>query len=80
MSSNRAGYILFRLSIQDFGCGMSEEALNSLFIDFNNNEEHRSINPNGRGLGLSICKMIIEKMAGKISVHSELNKGTTFTV
>ena len=53
-------YVKFELSIQDFGCGISAEKLKSLFINFNNLEEHRKTNPSGRGLGLSICKSIVE--------------------
>ena len=53
-------YIKFKLSIKDEGCGIPEEKLKSLFINFNNLEEHRKVNPTGRGLGLSICKLIVE--------------------
>jgi K+-sensing histidine kinase KdpD len=53
-------YIKFELGIQDFGCGITPEKLNTLFINFNNLEEHSKKNPNGRGLGLSICKVIVE--------------------
>ena len=48
------------MAIQDFGCGIPADKLNGLFINFNNLEEHRKTNPTGRGLGLSICKSIVE--------------------
>ena len=63
-------YMKFELGIQDFGCGISEEKLGGLFINFNNLEEHRKTNPSGRGLGLSICKMIVEQMGGTVNVTS----------
>jgi signal transduction histidine kinase len=50
----------FELAIQDFGVGISKEQLDTLFINFNNLEEHRTQNLSGRGLGLSICKLIVE--------------------
>lgn len=38
------------------------------------------MNPNGNGLGLNIVKQIVESMQGNISVKSELEVGTIFTV
>lgn len=52
-------YISFDLVVQDFGCGMSEESVNKLFVDFNTIEDNASLNRNGVGLGLSICKQLI---------------------
>lgn len=53
-------YITFNLTVQDFGYGMSPQSLSKLFIDFNKMEEGESMNINGVGLGLSICKNLIE--------------------
>lgn len=66
--------------VQDFGCGMSQEAISKLFIDFNKIEENASLNRNGVGLGLSICKLLIEQMAGSVRVESKLGEGTSFTI
>ena len=49
-------FISFDVIVQDFGCGMSEESVSKLFIDFNTIEENANHNRNGVGLGLSICK------------------------
>lgn len=68
------------LSIQDFGIGIPEDKISSLFINFGNLEEHQKTNPTGRGLGLSICKSIVEQMGGRVLVESELGKGSTFSV
>ncbi len=79
MSGNTC-YIKFELGIQDFGCGISSEQLSGLFINFNNLEEHRKTNPSGRGLGLSICKLIVEQMGGEVRVTSVVNEGSIFSI
>jgi signal transduction histidine kinase len=63
-------YIKFVLSVQDFGCGIPEDKLDSIFVNFGNLAEHQNANPTGRGLGLSICKAIIEQMGGHVHVES----------
>ena len=43
--------------------------------------DKKGINSRGTGLGLNICKNLIEKMGGDVSIESEgLDKGTTFIV
>ena len=49
-------YVKFELEVRDYGCGISKEQLNSLFMNFRTLDEHKMQNPNGKGLGLSICK------------------------
>jgi len=51
-----------------------------LFIDFNKLDENLASNPGGVGLGLSICKNLIEGMGGSVSVKSILNTGTDFII
>lgn len=53
-------YMHFQLNIQDFGAGIPKDKINGLFVNFGNLDEHQKINQNGRGLGLSICKSIVE--------------------
>ena len=66
--------------VSDTGIGMSQEDVDKLFrIDIH----HSSIgtaNERGTGLGLILCKELIEKNNGKISVDSKLGKGTTFSI
>ena len=72
--------IYYELSVEDHGCGISQEAQKKLFFDFSKFEENSSLNKNGVGLGLSICKQLIETMNGTVSVDSELGRGTKFTI
>ena len=58
----------------DTGTGMSEEVLSKLFTPLFTTKAQ------GMGLGLSICKRMIEAHGGKVSVQSTLNVGTKFTV
>jgi len=64
--------------VEDHGCGITEEQIGNLFVDFGNLREHQGANPSGRGLGLSICKSIIKSMGGEIRVESKPDIGTSF--
>lgn len=66
--------------IKDTGIGISEEFQEHLFETFSQ-ENRMSFNHNeGTGLGLSITHSLVELMGGEITVNSEMDKGTTFTV
>lgn len=54
--------------------------MEKLFIKFNRLEEHEDLNKQGTGIGLSICKNLIEKMGGKIKVESKVGEGTSFII
>jgi signal transduction histidine kinase len=64
--------------IRDEGIGISEEEQQHLFDAFRRGANVGDIE--GIGLGLSIVKQFVELHDGTISVESEVNKGTTFTV
>lgn len=59
-SQTETAYINFKLDIKDFGAGIPADKLDKLFVNFGNLAEHQKINQAGRGLGLSICKSIVE--------------------
>ena len=63
-----------RVSVMDTGIGISEEKLESVFERFVKLGDFYQ----GAGLGLPICKMIVEQLGGEIGVRSELGKGSTF--
>ncbi len=65
--------------VRDTGIGMSKDFLSRLFEPFSQ-ENRIEQETGGTGLGLSIAKKLVELMNGTISVKSELNKGTEFTV
>lgn len=62
------------LEIEDNGCGISEEDQKKIFDDFFTKKKH------GTGLGLSVCKMLLEEINAQLSFRSELNKGTVFKI
>ncbi len=64
--------------VQDFGKGINHEEFDKIFERF-----YRILGPNlntfpGLGLGLFICKEVIEKHGGKIGLKSDIGKSTTF--
>ncbi|MGB1322230.1 MAG: ATP-binding protein [Vibrio gallaecicus] len=67
-------------SVTDSGVGIAEAALSTLFDPFTQADRSSSRNYEGTGLGLAICRKLVKLMSGKISVDSELGKGTTFTI
>lgn len=68
------------VSIADSGIGIPSEDLPRIFERFYRVDKARSREVGGTGLGLSIVKHVIEQMAGSVSVDSQLNKGSRFTV
>jgi len=64
--------------VADNGCGIPEKDVPRIFERFYQQDKNTSDN-NSAGLGLAIVKRILELHGSVIKVHSELNRGTTFT-
>lgn len=62
------------ISVMDTGAGIAQENLSEIFEPF------FTTKAKGAGLGLALCKTIVENHKGRIVAESELGKGTTFIV
>ncbi len=68
------------IEVADTGVGMSEQQIKSLFSSDKTISSPGTNNEKGTGLGLILCKEMIDINKGSISVDSELSKGTKFTI
>ncbi len=68
---NKSGTII---EVSDNGCGIMPNAIDEVFVPF------YTTKPQGSGIGLSICRQIINRHGGKISVESQEGVGTIFKV
>ncbi len=66
------------LSVTDTGIGMQPEQQGRLFASFQQGSTSVSRKYGGSGLGLFICKQLVELMGGKISVASQAGQGSSF--
>lgn len=66
------------VSVADSGRGIPEDKLTKIFERFGQVDASDSREKGGTGLGLPICKTIVEQHGGKLWVESELGKGSTF--
>jgi K+-sensing histidine kinase KdpD len=70
--------VVLRFQIRDTGIGMSKEQMSILFSPFTQADTSRTRNYGGTGLGLSLCKRLINMMGGEVGVESEPSLGSVF--
>ena len=78
--AGREGKSGLRISVEDTGIGIREDAIERIFEKFTQADAPASHAQGGTGLGLSICKQLIELMGGTIGVNSRPGEGSTFWV
>jgi signal transduction histidine kinase len=75
--NGREGFVI---EVQDTGIGIPEEKQATLFDRFTQVDAALSRRHGGVGLGLAICRELVDRMEGKISVRSMVNFGTAIRV
>jgi len=69
-----------KLTVSDTGVGMSKDVLANVFVRFWQADMSAKRKHRGAGIGLALVRSLTESMQGKISVKSEISKGSQFTV
>jgi PAS domain S-box-containing protein len=78
ISSRALGEDFVEVSVADNGPGIPEDMIDKIFDRFVQAKRTRGPGYKGAGVGLTICKALVEKMGGKISVESGSGKGAVF--
>ena len=71
--------IWLEFRVRDTGVGISQSVISQIFDAFTQADSSTTRRFGGTGLGLSIARSLVELMGGKISVHSEVDRGSSFS-
>lgn len=74
LNASRMADSNIEISVRDYGHGILPEVMDSIFVPF------FTTKPQGSGIGLSLCKQIIQRHGGRISVKSQPQHGSVFTI
>jgi signal transduction histidine kinase len=75
-----AGEDMVEFAVSDTGIGIAQEHLSTLFADFVQLDTRIQKRLRGTGLGLSLARKFAELLGGRVSVESQLGKGSRFSV
>jgi signal transduction histidine kinase len=75
-SPSQSGF--YEIRVEDNGIGFDEKYTSRIFRPFE--RLHRESEYKGTGMGLTLCKKIVERHGGSIDVNSKVNEGTTFII
>ena len=73
-------HVITTFRCEDIGVGISPEYIDKIFDSFSQDRNQNASAIKGTGLGMAISKLLANAMGGDITVESELNVGSTFTV
>jgi two-component system sensor histidine kinase/response regulator len=69
---------MMKTKVIDTGIGIKEDDIVKLFQFFGMASNSKEVNRSGMGLGLTICKLILQQLGGNVGVRSEWGKGSNF--
>jgi two-component system sensor histidine kinase BarA len=69
-----------RIAVTDTGVGIEQHRIDAIFEAFSQADQSTTRRFGGTGLGLTVCKRLVDAMGGEIIVTSEIGKGSVFTV
>ena len=75
---DKEDWMAIEFMVEDTGIGIPDDKLKSIFTPYQQASSNTSRKYGGSGLGLSICKNLIEMQGGELWIESKINKGTSF--